>query len=93
MRVTLRVVPGFIWSAGLGFGGTRSGFAVAGCFGIWTGSDSVVVSVQNIVWLWTQSLKGLYQVSQWYPSTRVQLESKGGDIWFASHWMKIICAI
>ena len=28
------------------------------------------------MWLWTQSIKGLYQVSQWYPSTRVQLKSK-----------------
>ena len=77
MRVTLRVFLGFVQSAGLGFGGTRSGFGIAGFFSIWTGGDSVVVFVQDIMRLWTQSINGLYQVSQWYPSTRVQLESKG----------------
>ena len=77
MRVTLRVVPGFVWSVGLGFGGARSGFAMVGFFGFPTGGNLVVVFVQNIMWQWTQSIKGLYWVSQWYPSTRVQLESKG----------------
>ena len=72
-----RVVLGFIWSVGLGCSGTRSGFAIMGVFGIWTGSDLVVVFVQNIMQLWTQSIEGLYWVSQQYPSTRVQLESKG----------------
>ena len=79
MRITLGVSLGFIrsLSAGLAFGGTGLGFATMGFFGIWTGGDSVVVYVWNIMWLWTQSIEGLYWVSQWYPSTRVQLESKG----------------
>ena len=77
MRVTLGVVPGFIWSVGLGFGGTRSGFAIMGFFSFWTGGDLVVVFVWNIMWLWTQSIGGLYWVSQQYLSTRVQLKSKG----------------
>ena len=77
MRVTLGVVLGFVWSAGLSFGGTRLGFAIMGFFGFWTGGDLVVVFIWNIMWLWTKSIEGLYQVSQQYLSTRVQLESKG----------------
>ena len=77
MRVTLRVAPGFDQSAGLAFGRASTGFAIMGFFGSWTGGGSSGVFVQNIMWLWTQSIKGLYQFSQQYPSTRVQLESKG----------------
>ena len=77
MKVTLRVVLGFVQSVGLSFGGAGSGFAIMGFFGNWTGGGSSSVFVWNIMRLWTQSIKGLYQFSQWYPSTRVQLESKG----------------
>ena len=77
MRVTLRVFLGFVWSAGLGFGGTGSGFAIVGVFGIWTGGDSVIVFIWNIMQLLIQSINRLHQVSQQYLSTRVQLESKG----------------
>ena len=82
MRVTLRVTPGFVRSAGLAFGGAGSGFAIMGffgsrTFGCWTGGCLSGVFVWNIMRLWTQSIKGLYWFSQWYPSTRVQLKSKG----------------
>ena len=77
MRVTLGVTPGFVWSAGLAFGGAGSGFAIAGFFGSWTVGGLFGVFVRNVMWLWTQSIEGLYWFSQWYPSTRVQLESKG----------------
>ena len=77
MRVNLGVAPGFIWSAGLAFGGAGSGFAITGFFGSWTGGGLSGVFIQNIMQLWTQSITGLYRFSQWYLSTRVQLESKG----------------
>ena len=77
MRVTLKVTPGFVRSAGLAFGGDSSGFAIAGFFGSWTVGGSFGVFVWNVMQLWTQLIEGLYWFSQWYLSTRVQLESKG----------------
>ena len=77
MRVTLGVVLGFVRSVGLAFGRAGSGFTIMGFFGSWTGGGSSGVFIQNIMRLWTQSIEGLYLFSQRYPSTRVQLESKG----------------
>ena len=56
---------------------TGLGFAIARFFSSWTMGGSFGVFVWNIMWLWTQSIEGLYWFSQQYPSTRVQLESKG----------------
>ena len=77
MRVPLGVTLGFVRSAGLAFGGASSGFAIAGFFGSWAVGGSFGVFAWNVMQLWTQSIKGLYQFSQLYLSTRVQLESKG----------------
>jgi len=81
MRVTLRGFPGFVGSAGLGIGTAGSGFLVTGAgnfgFGETGGFDFCCGFVWKVMLLLTQSINGLYRASQRYPSTRVQLESKG----------------
>ena len=81
MRVTLRGFPGFVGSAGLGISIAGLGFSVTGVsnfsFGGTMGFDFYSKFMWKVMLILTQSINGLCRVSQWYLSTRVQLESKG----------------
>jgi len=76
-----RGFPWFVRSAGLRIGIAGLGFSLTGegnfGFGETEGFDFCCGFVWKVMLLLTQSINGLYRVSQQYPSTRVQLKSKG----------------